>query len=345
MSFLIYGNLFFLAAALLFYILFAGADFGAGILELALGKRKAQEQRKLISHAMAPVWEANHVWIVLVVVILFMGFPAVYGLISTHLFIPVIAVLMGIVARGCAFTFRHYDVLTQEYYDTYTKTFAFSSLWTAFFLGVLGGAASLGRIDPAALDFHGLYIQPWWNSFCLALGIFNVILFALLASVYLVDESDDPEVRRLFQRRSIILSMILVACGPFVFWTADLNAYPLFQMFFNHPVSIVCFASATLLLIPFWKNLLSQKTTIWSRILGMLIVSFVVIGWYAIQFPAAVRLNSNQILSFFEAAAPEATLRVLLGALVVGSLIIFPALGYLFLVFKRETLPDMRSRF
>jgi cytochrome d ubiquinol oxidase subunit II len=132
--------LIFLGLAILFYVLFGGADLGGGIMELFLSKESREDERALITHAMAPVWEANHVWLILAVVIVFMGFPRVYTEGSTYLHLPLMAVLVGIVARGCAFTFRYYDT-ARTYRRTYTRIFAYSSLWTAFFLGVLGGSS------------------------------------------------------------------------------------------------------------------------------------------------------------------------------------------------------------
>src|SRR3954468_21686627 len=85
----------FLGASLLLYCLMAGADFGAGILELFMGRENRREQRRIIDRALGPVWEANHIWLILMVVILFMGFPAVYARVSTYLHLPLTAMLMG----------------------------------------------------------------------------------------------------------------------------------------------------------------------------------------------------------------------------------------------------------
>src|ERR671918_2405613 len=102
---------FFLAVSILLYCLLAGADFGAGILEAFLGDRQREEQRQVITHAIGPVWEANHVWLILAVVILFTGFPKAYSALSITFHIPLTLMLVGIILRGCAFTFRHYDAV------------------------------------------------------------------------------------------------------------------------------------------------------------------------------------------------------------------------------------------
>ncbi len=335
---------FFLGASLLFYVLFAGADFGAGVLELFLGSQKRDEQQTLITRAMAPVWEANHVWLVLIIVILFMGFPKVYILLSIHLHLPLIALLIGIVARGCAFTFRHYDAFDRKYYRTYSRMFALSSIGSAFFLGVTGGGLILGRINPHAADFTALYLTPWVNSFCASLGLFTVALFAFLAAVYLAGEAKTPALQRIFRRKAAWANGVLILSGAAVFYFAETNGLPLKEEFFNNLLCRLCFLLSGLLWFPFWASLrMSDRNVKLSvRVIGVTIVSLVLVGWYAMQFPVAVRLSGigPSKLTFHEAAAPATTQKALLIALVIGSLLIFPALAYLFKIFKWETLEN-----
>jgi len=93
-------------AALVFYVLLGGADFGGGIWDLLASGPRAREQRAAIEHAIGPIWEANHVWLILVIVVLFTGFPPAFAAISIALFVPLVLLLVGIVLRGAAFTFR-----------------------------------------------------------------------------------------------------------------------------------------------------------------------------------------------------------------------------------------------
>ncbi len=348
MNLTLFGVLFFLTASLLLYLLFGGADFGGGMLELFSGARRRADQQQLITRAMAPVWEANHIWLILVVVILFMAFPPVYLILSTHLFIPLMAVLVGIVGRGCAFTFRHYDTLTPQYHRIFSTIFAFSSLWTALFLGIVAGALTLGRIAPQAEGFSAFYIAPWCNAFALTVGLFTCALFAFLAAIYLVGETDDDELRHLFLRRAVIANLCVVVVGGIAFLVAEADGLPFARIFFSRPLSVGCFALATVLLLPLWRNLLRPRRTIIVRALGVILASLVVIGWFAMQYPLAIRMRGDVVaggLTFAAAQAPLATLRALLQALLVGSLLIFPALGYLFKVFKWRTLERERNVF
>lgn len=326
---------FFLGLSILSYILLGGADFGGGILELLVDKNRAQAQRDLISKAMAPVWEANHIWLILAIVILMMGFPPVYAAFSIYLHLPVMGLLIGIVLRGCAFAFRYYDT-TQEYRHIYTPIFSTASAASAFFLGATGGALILGRIDPSANSFWMLYMAPWINAFAISLGLFTILLFAFLASVYLVGETPDTDLRALFRRRALKLHRSLLIMGALVFVSAEISNFPLISLYFKDPVSLLAFVAAGILWFPFWRYFKQDKneSVFIARALGASIVALVLIGWFGVQYPIIYR-TINNVYSFQSVAAPDATLRALLGALIVGSLIIFPALYYLFRIFKR----------
>ena len=154
-----------LGISFILYTLLGGADFGAGIIETFAGKK----EEKTISKAIAPVWEANHVWLILAVVILFTAFPAVYSSLSLVLHIPLMLVLIGIIIRGSAFTFRHYDVYQDKTHRYYGLLFKASSFVTPFFLGVTLGAMILGRIsfDVTAgfytIFISTIYIKSFWS--------------------------------------------------------------------------------------------------------------------------------------------------------------------------------------
>src|ERR1051326_1385555 len=160
--------------SLILYALLGGADFGAGIVETFAGGR----EERTISKAMAPVWEANHVWLILAVVILFTAFPIIYSSLSLVLHIPLMLVLLGIIFRGTAFTFRHYDVGGDSSHKYFTVLFRISSFLTPLFLGIVLGAMILGRITfDLGEGFYKVFMYPWLNMFCISVGIFSSCLF------------------------------------------------------------------------------------------------------------------------------------------------------------------------
>ena len=113
----------FLYLAILLYVLLGGADFGAGIIEMFTSQRNIRRTRKTLYHAIGPIWEANHMWLIIVIVIMFVGFPNIYSELSVYLHIPLLIMLMGIIARGTAFVFRHYDAVKDEMQELYNKVF------------------------------------------------------------------------------------------------------------------------------------------------------------------------------------------------------------------------------
>jgi cytochrome d ubiquinol oxidase subunit II len=331
--------LFFLVAALVFYVLFAGADFGAGILELFAGRSLRSEQRALISVALAPVWEANHVWLVLVVVILFMGFPPLYEALSVPLFIPVMAVLLGVVARGTAFTFRHYDAPDPAWQRVYNLIFTSSSLWTAVWLGLLAGGALMGRIGVGSGEWEP-FVAPWAHLFGLSMALFTPLLFSFLAAVYLIEEAQSPALQAHFRRQAGRLAVGMVLAGALVFAGATAGGLPLVESFGDSPFSLGALGLASLIL-PFFARTLARGGP-GLRGMGAAVVSLVLIGAFAAQYPVALRTVDGPV-TFAEAVAPEPTQKALVFALFGGSAIIFPGLFYLFAVFKRQTFQSPPS--
>lgn len=326
----------FLAVSLLFYCLFAGADFGAGILEGFSSKKFRAKGQKLTYEAIGPVWEANHIWLILMVVILFMGFPKVYTTLSVALHIPITIMLIGIVLRGCFFTFRHYDPVPGKSQKYYTGIFVFSSILTSLFLGVIAGAVTLGRIDPAATYFQQAFIDPWFNFFSFSVGVFACCIFTFLAAVYLIGEAREAEIRQLFFRQAIRANSITVVAGGLVFIAARLDGLPLIDLLLSHPLSAACLILATLSLPVLWLTLRKQRILL-PRLLAGFQVCMILFAWFWMQYPAVINVASGIDLTLFNTRAPEATLQVLGWALLVGSMLILPSLFYLLKAFKWST--------
>jgi cytochrome d ubiquinol oxidase subunit II len=330
------GVAFFLGTSLLLYCLLAGADFGGGILEIFRGSSLREEQRELIAHAIGPVWEANHMWLILAVVILFNGFPKAYAELSTTLHIPLTLMLVGIILRGCAFTFRKYDAYQDTTHEAYSGIFMASSLLTPLMLGVIAGASFRGSTPHPGASFHAVYIAPWCNAFSFAIGIFTGAIFAFLAAVYLVGEAPDPALRAIFTRRARAANVAVVLVGALVFLIAESEGLGLLSAFLKHAPSLLCMTAATVLLLPLWRSLNHGRTSL-ARVFAAVQVTLVLLGWFGLRLPALFGS-----LTIYEAAAPEPVLCALLGALVVGSALIFPALAYLLWVFKLSGAPAQR---
>jgi cytochrome bd ubiquinol oxidase subunit II len=323
---------FFLAVSILLYCLFAGADFGAGIVEAFAGNSRAEEQRKIIGRAIGPVWEANHVWLILAIVILFTGFPKAYSALSVIFHIPLALMLFGVVLRGCTFAFRHYDVVRDRTHRYYSAIVVISSFLAPLMLGVVAGGALLGATSPVEAGFYAAFIRPWANLFCFSVGLFTCVLFAFLAAVYLIGETDDPGMRRIFVRRAKVANALAMIVGIAVFAAAELERLPLARLFASKALSLGSMTGATVILFPLWIAVRRNRVQM-ARILVATQVGLVLIGWFRLQYPAIVNLQSIPF-TIYSAAAPEPTLLYLLYALLVGSVIIFPSLFYVLKVFK-----------
>ncbi|HEV8284429.1 MAG TPA: cytochrome d ubiquinol oxidase subunit II [Chitinophagaceae bacterium] len=324
-----------LGVSFILYTLLGGADFGAGIVETFAGKR----EERTISKAMAPVWEANHVWLILAVVILFTGFPSVYASLSWVLHIPLMMVLLGIIMRGTAFTFRHYDVHQGRSHQYYSFLFRVSSFITPVFLGMILGAMILGRISlDRSEGFYNLFIAPWLNWFCFTMGVFTSCLFAYLASVFLVGETNIERERMKyakFSKLSMIFTMIL---GLLVFIMAEAGGHSLTRTFLHTTPSIIMLVIAALLCPLIWHFLNKEKNkTIYLRVGTGIQVSAILMGWFYIQFPVLIEVKNAGELTFYNTQAPAATLEQLLIALVIGLLLVIPGFVFLFRVFKIKT--------
>lgn len=320
----------FLGVALFAYVLLGGADFGAGILELFTGDKGMNA----ISKAIAPVWEANHVWLIIVLVVLFVGFPPVYSTITMALHIPLMLLLLGIIFRGASFTFRYYDIKEERIHRVYTRLFKFSSLFTPIFLGVSLGAIILGRISTdTSQGFYTVFMDPWLNVFCFSMGIFVAMLFAFLASLYMLGEDIVQQDHDLFKKYSKRMMIALVVSGGLVFLAAEFDGAHLFDQFIHSPVSIGSIILASILLPFLWRSINRHNKTL-LRIIGGAQTFLVLLGWFAIQYPVLVHMNSQPDITVSSAQAPAATMLQLLVALVVGLLLVIPAFLYLFKVFK-----------
>jgi cytochrome bd ubiquinol oxidase subunit II len=325
----------FLALSLVLYVVCGGADFGAGMVEFALrGRGHRERNQDVIYHALGPVWEANHIWLILVVVILFSAFPKAFAVICTRFHIPLTLVLLGIVFRGCAFTFRHYDVQTDATHSVYTIVFEAMSILTPFFLGVVAGASFLTTDPVAGASFRQLYVDSWLNWFSLMLGAFTCANCLLLASVYLLGETADRDLQGHYRRLARIGLVAVIVSGAGVFAAAAYEGVPLLREFFSDRLSVAAWVGATLCAIVLLALL--ERLNLWQQRLAVgTMVTCILLGWFGAQYPNLLSYGPTA-LTLHQAAAPESTLRILCYCLVAGCLLIFPPLFYLMKIFKLQ---------
>ncbi len=332
---MLYVVIIFLCLALLLYVILGGADFGAGILEMFTPASAREQLRDTTYKTIGPIWEANHMWLIIAIVILFVGFPPIYSLLSVHLHIPLALMLIGIIGRGTAFVFRHYDAYEDEMQKVYNLIFTYSSFITPFFLGLIFGATVGGKIDPEAVSFYNAYIGPWFNLFSISVGFFTVAICGLLASVFLIGESKNPDVRFLVVRKAKQFILLTVLAGGVVFFASYLDNVPLIHLLLQEIITIGLLVLATIAMIYLWKSLKGGNQTL-IRLLSGFIVSAILLAFGYHYFPDLVIIKSGENLSFFNSAAVGKPIETLAWALLIGSIFILPSLFYLLYSFQKN---------
>jgi cytochrome d ubiquinol oxidase subunit II len=316
-----------LLLSLVAYALLGGADYGGGIWDLLASGPRRREQRALVEQAIGPIWEANHVWLILVIVVLFTGFPPAFAAVSTTLFVPLTLLLFGIVLRGAAFTFRAYHP-GDRVQARWGLLFSAASVLAPLLLGASVGALASGglRVTPDGMPLG----RPgdWLSPFSAATGLLACALFAFLAAVYLTVEARGP-LQEDFRRRALAagLAVFLLALAaallsareaPLVFAGLTARRWSLL-------LHLATGAAAVAALWALWRRRYPL-----ARLAAAGQVALIVAGWGASQYPYLVVPD----VTLASASAPAATQRLLLGALGLGGLTLFPSLWLLFRVFK-----------
>lgn len=341
---MLYVVLFFLAFSLLLYVLLAGADFGAGIVELFSSKQSRAITKKTVYRVIGPVWEANHIWIIIVVVILWVGFPNFYNVLVVYLHIPLTLVLLGITLRGVAFVFRHYDVYKDNTQKLYDWMFRISSLVTPIFLGItFSGLISGNLAIPENLEtanFYDTYIDSWFNAFSFSTGLFFAGICAFLASVLLIGEADKEE-RKLYVKKARIATNTVIALG-FIVLTIGYTQEKVFVLnFIKSPFSIALIALSGLIIIPLLKSI-KKQSRIKTRTLAGIQVILILFAAIVSQFPDLIITNNGKI-SILNAVATTEVIKVLGIALIIGGALILPGLFHLLKSFKMIKILELND--
>jgi cytochrome d ubiquinol oxidase subunit II len=318
--------------SLIIYVLLGGADYGAGVWSLLASGPRKSEQRELVDDAIGPIWEANHVWLILVIVVLFTAFPPAFAVVTTRLHIPLTIMLIGVVLRGASFAFQNPGYPTgRRTVFFWGKTFAVSSLITPVFLGITLGAIASGGIREGEHGFLERFVWDWFAPFPLAVGVFALVLFAYLAAIYLTLEAESPECREDFRRRAFRAGIAVIVMSVIVFLLLKGGAPEIRQgltgTFWGRILLLATLILSLAALYELWKGHFGA-----ARVYAVAQVGMILSGWAFAQFPYLV----GPELTLYNSAAPEYTLQWLLLALTLGAFLLFPSLFYLYRVFKRR---------
>jgi cytochrome d ubiquinol oxidase subunit II len=322
-----------LVAALTLYALFGGADFGGGVWDLTAAGPRGKAYRDLIAHAIGPIWEANHVWLVLALVLLFVAFPAAFAQLAITLHIPLSLMLVGVVLRGSAFTFRTYDSEHDAVQRRWGFLFAVASTITPLLLGLCAGAVASGAVGRAASgDFHARYVAPWLAPFPAAVALFTLALFAFLAAVYLcVAASAHRDLQEGMRRRALAAAVVSGAVAWGTLAMARSHATALFDRLMSDPGAIAIQGATAVTAITAIAALWTRRYRV-ARVAAAAQVALILAGWAYAQFPYII----PGALTIEQAAAPAITLKLLLGGLAAGAVILVPSLVYLYRVFAKD---------
>ena len=325
--------------ALTAYVLFGGADYGGGVWDLLASGPRREKQRELIAHAIGPIWEANHVWLILIVVLLFTCFPPAFAAITTVLHIPLTVLLIGIVLRGSAFTFRAYDATHSAVQERWGMIFAIASMLTPVLLGVIVGAIASDGVGNAAatlaesgVEFVPVFIAPWLNAFTMCLGLMTLVLVAFLAATYLtVEAAHDRALQDDFRWRAIAAGLSLPVSAYVTLVAAEALAPRVSKMLGHLPIHIAAMIAGAGAIVA----LIARRFRL-ARFCAAALATLILWGWMFAQFPFLI----PPTLTIFDAAASPATLRAFASAIGVGTIVLIPSLWYLYGVFRRSARPS-----
>lgn len=322
-----------LFAALVLYVLTGGADFGGGLWDLLATGPRASAQRRVIARAIGPIWEANHVWLILVIVVMFVCFPKAYALIGTALHIPLTLMLVGVVLRGSAFVFRTYDSRRDHIQRRWSVVFASASAFTPVMLGVCVGAAVSGRLTVVDGVYTGGFVAPWVAPFPLAVGGFTLALFALLAAVYLLVDIDDPDLRNDFRARALGASAAVFGFAWAALLTSRSGAPHLWAGLTGSSSALVFQAVVAMVGVGLVGALFGRRYPV-ARGLAVGQVVLLIGGFGLVQYPWII----TGALTARDAAGPENVLRGTIAVLAVGAPPLGLAYVWMLRVFRQHAL-------
>jgi cytochrome bd ubiquinol oxidase subunit II len=323
-----------LLLAVIAYAVFGGVDFGAGFWDLtAGGPERGEHPRDTIEHSIGPVWEANHVWLIFIFVILWTSFPEAYASITLTLFVPLTIAALGIVLRGASFAFRK-SVTSLRYRRIFGAAFAASSVLVPYCMGAIAGGVASGRVPAGGQA--GDPVRSWINPSSIHGGLLAVAAVAYLAAVYLVWDArrlDDTAMVEYFRRRAIVAAAVVGVIGVVGTFVLRGDASYLFEGLTSRALplvilSVLCGVSALVLLV--------RNAHRGARLVAVTAVASATVAWGVAQWPYLL----PETLTFSAAAAPRGTLTAVLAVVVLAAVIVVYGFVLLYVLHQKGLLPE-----
>jgi cytochrome d ubiquinol oxidase subunit II len=320
-------------SGLIAYTLFGGADFGAGIWDLLAVGRQRSKHHAFITQAIGPIWEANHVWLIFLVMGLFSLFPSAFYVLSLALFLPLVLAVIWLVMRGAAFVFRSY-ALSQTTVSSrlWGRVFGFSSLCTPFFLGIAAAQVASGSVRADEKYAMVALSGAWQSPFVLLVAVMGLTICMLLAAVYLVVEADHRREYMLLEAyrwRAIIVGGLLLLCQVLALILAPSEAPLLWQGMITQALPLVVATPCT---VGIALTTLVLRHYALARFLVALSITCLLVTWGLAQVPYIV----PPYLTVSNAANDPTVMLLLLLCIGAGMLIVLPSFYYLYAIFKKR---------
>ncbi len=322
------------------YALFGGADFGGGFWDLvAGGAERGERPRALIQRSLTPVWEANHVWLIFILVVLWTAFPPAFSAVMTTLYVPIALAALGIVLRGSGFAFRK-SIEGLSGQRAAGATFAISSLLTPFFMGAVVGAIAAGNV-PA--DGNGTPFSSWLQPLPLLTGAMFVASGAYLAAVFLIGDArraGDEELERYFARRALAAAAVAGVAAAFGLVELHAETHYVFDRLIHEGLPLVilsalCGIGVLVALVSSARRPAARPPRLLRPLAAGAVIA-VIWGWGVAQFPFLLPTS----LKISEAAAPPDTLATVIVVFIVAAILVLPALGLLYWLSQKELLGE-----
>jgi cytochrome bd ubiquinol oxidase subunit II len=316
------------------YALFGGADFGAGFWDLvAGGTERGARPRKVIDHAIAPVWEANHVWLIFCFVVLWTCFPEAYASITLTLFVPLTLAAIGIVLRGASFAFRK-AVLRTSSQRNFGAAFAISSVVVPYCFGAVVGGIASGRVPAGGVA--GDPVSSWINPTSVLGGVLAVTVASYLAATYLVWDArrlSNDDMVAYFRRRALGAAVVAGAVAIVGIFVLRADARYVYDGLTSRALPLVLVSVAAGIGALLWLVRGARRGT---RVLAAGAVATMVLAWGVAQWDYML----PQSLTVEQAAAPSGTIGAVLVAVAVAVVLLGPAFGLLYTLDQRGALPE-----